>query len=156
RSLRRGGPVRSREPADRGPRDPARAGGPVTRAVLASVFALGALVSCPGDNGRYPGLHVVGNQLVDRNGHAIRLLGVNRAGAEYACLQGHPPLGGRTDRRAIAAMTAWRINAVRIPLNEHCWLGINGAPAGYSKAHYRAAFKRYVSRLHQALLYVGR
>jgi endoglucanase len=126
----------------------------VTRAALASVLALAGLVSCPGDNGRYPGLHVAGNQLVDRYGHAIRLLGVNRAGAEYACLQGHPPLGGPTDSRAIAAMTAWRINAVRVPLNEHCWLGINGAPAGYGKTDYRAAIKRYVSRLHRAYLYV--
>jgi endoglucanase len=91
---------------------------------------------------------------VDRYGHAIRLLGVNRAGAEYACLQGHPPLGGPTDSRAIAAMTAWRINAVRVPLNEHCWLGINGAPAGYGKTDYRAAIKRYVSRLHRSRLYV--
>jgi endoglucanase len=121
---------------------------------LASVVALGALVSCPGDNGAYPGLHVAGNRLVDRHGHALRLLGVNRAGAEYACLQGHPPLGGPADRRAIAAMTAWRINAVRLPLNEHCWLGINGAPAGYSKARYRLAIRRYVARLHRARLYV--
>jgi endoglucanase len=126
----------------------------VTRAALASVLALASLVSCPGDNGRYPGLHVVGNQLVDRHGQAIRLLGVNRAGAEYACVQGHPPLAGPTDRRAIAAMTAWRINAVRLPLNEHCWLGINGSPAGYGRAQYRAAIKRYVARLHGAGLYV--
>ena len=78
----------------------------MTRAVLASVLALAGLMTCAGDNGRYPGLHVAGNKLVDRYGHAIRLLGVNRAGAEYACLQGHPPLGGPADRRAIAAMTA--------------------------------------------------
>jgi endoglucanase len=97
---------------------------------------------------------VAGNQLVDGNGHEVRLLGVNRSGAEYACVQGHAPLAGPSGRRAIAAMTAWRINAVRVPLNEHCWLGINGSPAGYSRAHYRAAIKRYVARLHRAGLYV--
>jgi hypothetical protein len=51
-------------------------------------------------------------------------------------------------------MADWRMNAVRIPLNEHCWLGINGSPRGYSRAHYRAAIKRYVARLHRAGLYV--
>jgi hypothetical protein len=51
-------------------------------------------------------------------------------------------------------MAAWHINAVRVPLNEHCWLGINGAPVGYSRAHYRAAIKRYVARLHRAGLFV--
>ena len=110
-------------------------------------------MACAGCDNKYPGLHVVENQLVDRHGKAIRLLGVNRSGAEYACVQGHEPLAGPAGARAVAAMTAWRINAVRVPLNEHCWLGINGAPAGYSKAHYRAAIKRYVARLHKAGLY---
>jgi aryl-phospho-beta-D-glucosidase BglC (GH1 family) len=51
-------------------------------------------------------------------------------------------------------MTSWRINAVRLPLNEDCWLGINGAPIGYSSARYRAAIHAYVDRLHMAGLYV--
>ena len=51
-------------------------------------------------------------------------------------------------------MTSWRINAVRLPLNEDCWLGINGAPRRYSGARYRAAIQAYVARLHQAGLYV--
>lgn len=108
------------------------------------------------DQSRYRGLHVVGNQLVDQRGEPIRLLGVNRSGAEYACVQEppRPPLAGPSGRRAVAAMAAWRINAVRVPLNEHCWLGINGSPVGYSRAVYRAAIKRYVARLHRAGLYV--
>jgi endoglucanase len=124
--------------------------------MLAAVVAVVVAVAGAGcsEQDRYPGLHVVGNELVDRHGGQIRLLGVNRSGAEYACMQGHEPLGGPSDKRAIAAMVAWRINAVRIPLNEHCWLGINGAPVGYSRAHYRAAIKRYVTRLHRAGLYV--
>ena len=113
-------------------------------------------VACAGcaSQYRYPGLHVVGNQLIDRHGEPLRLLGVNRSGAEYACVQGHDPLAGPSGRRAIAAMTAWRINAVRLPLNEHCWLGINGEPAGYSRARYRAAIRHFVARLHRAGLYV--
>jgi Cellulase (glycosyl hydrolase family 5) len=51
-------------------------------------------------------------------------------------------------------MTSWRINAVRIPLNEDCWLGINGLPPRYSGARYRMAIRAYAERLHQAGLYV--
>jgi hypothetical protein len=79
---------------------------------------------------------------------------VNRSGAEYACVDGLGSIAGPTDKRAIAAMVAWRINAVRIPLNETCWLGINGAPELYSGAPYRAAIRHYVARLHAAGLYV--
>jgi len=117
-------------------------------------LAVAAIVASGCCMDRYPGLHVSGNQLVDKHGRAVRLLGVNRSGGEYACVQGHPPMAGPDGRRAIAAMTAWGINAVRVPLNEHCWLGINGAPTGYSKSHYRAAIRHYVGRLHRAGLFV--
>jgi len=99
-------------------------------------------------------LRVIGNQLVNGGEKPIRLLGVNRSGAEYACLQGREFIEGPTDTRAIADMTSWRINAVRIPLNEDCWLGINGAPARYNRGRYQAAIRTYVARLHQADLYV--
>jgi hypothetical protein len=97
---------------------------------------------------------VSGGRLVDGRGDPIRLLGVNRSGAEYACVHGLGIFAGPTDARAIAAMKAWRINAVRVPLNEHCWLGINGAPVRYRAARYRAAVRAYVARLHRAGLYV--
>jgi endoglucanase len=103
-------------------------------------------------------LHVAGNRLVDSRGQAIRLLGVNRSGGEYSCVA--PPdqhlgiFAGPTGEQAVAAMAAWGINAVRIPLNEHCWLGIQGAPVHYTSARYRAGVKAYVARLHRAGLYV--
>jgi hypothetical protein len=97
---------------------------------------------------------VAGNELLDGAGLPIRLLGVNRSGAEYGCLHGQGVFAGPTDTRATLAMAAWRINAVRVPLNETCWLGINGVPARYSGARYRAAVKRYVRRLRRAGLYV--
>ena len=122
---------------------------------LLLALALALIASCAGcREDDYPGLHVVDNQLVDRDGEPVRLLGVNRSGAEYACVGRHGFFAGPTGRRAVAAMTAWRINAVRVPLNEHCWLGINGAPAGYSRARYRRAIRAYVARLHRAGLYV--
>ena len=90
-------------------------------------------------------IHVAGNQLVDASGKRIRLLGVNRSGFEYACFQWGASTEGPTGRKAIAAMRAWRINAVRIPLNAKCWL---------QRPTYRRAVKNYVARLHRARLYV--
>jgi hypothetical protein len=82
------------------------------------------------------------------------LLGVNRSGAEYACIHGWGFIDGPTTEAAITAMTSWQINAVRIPLNEDCWLGINRAPPWYSGARYQAMIRDYVARLNKAGLYV--
>jgi endoglucanase len=117
-------------------------------------LALAVVATCAACADDYPGLHVDDNRLVDREGRSVRLLGVNRSGGEYACVGGHGFFAGPTGRRAVAAMAAWRINAVRVPLNEHCWLGINGAPSEYSHTRYRKAIRAYVARLHRAGLYV--
>src|SRR5436305_5983091 len=85
------------------------------------------------------GLHVQGNQIVNGNGQPIRLLGVDRSGTEYACIQGWGIFDGPSDAASIQAITSWHTNAVRVPLNEDCWLGINGAPAAYSGATYQQA-----------------
>lgn len=99
-------------------------------------------------------VRVEGNRLVNAAGQGVRLLGVDRSGAEYACVQHLGIFAGPTDKQAIAAMTSWRIDAVRLPLNEDCWLGINGAPAQFSGARYRAAIRAYVADLNSAGLYV--
>jgi endoglucanase len=117
-------------------------------------LALAVIATCTACGDDYPGLHVVDNRLVDREGRTVRLLGVNRSGGEYACVGGHGFFAGPTGRRAVGAMRPWRINAVRVPLNEHCWLGINGAPSEFSRARYRRAIRAYVARLHRAGLYV--
>jgi hypothetical protein len=44
-------------------------------------------------------------------------------------------------------MQTWGINAVRIPLNEDCWLGINGVSPAYSGANYQQAIVAYVDLL---------
>jgi hypothetical protein len=44
-------------------------------------------------------------------------------------------------------MKAWNINIVRIPIYEDCWLGINGAPSGFSNAIYQSAIANYVNML---------
>ena len=95
-----------------------------------------------------PEVRVSGNRLVDQIGQTVRLLGVNRSGAEYACAEGWGIFDGPTDDdTSIAYMKAWKINTVRLPLNEDCWLGINGVSRRYSGANYRSAIVDYVDRL---------
>jgi len=104
-----------------------------------------------GDDGepRVPALRVEGNQLVAADGRPVRLVGVNRAGGEYACAQGFGIWDGAADAAFVEVMASWRINAVRLPLNEHCWLGINGVRPDLGGAAYREAVLELVAHLNQ-------
>jgi endoglucanase len=93
---------------------------------------------------------VQGNHLVNGAGKTITLHGVNISGTEWECLYGKA-FAGPSDAASIAAMVAWHVNAVRIPLNEDCWLGINGAPTNITA--YHEAIRGYVERLHAQGLY---
>jgi hypothetical protein len=98
---------------------------------------------------------VQGKRLVNGQGKTIRLLGVNRAGTEYACSDGwgffdSPHPNRADDARMIRAMRSWRINAVRVPLNEACWLGINGVAPRYAGRNYRRAIDAQVRHLQNA------
>ncbi len=102
-------------------------------------------------------LRVQGTRLLDR-GHVVQLRGVDRSGLEYACIQGwgffDSPHPRRIDDRAmIRAMKSWQINAVRVPLNEDCWLGVNTS-SRFAGSAYRRIVKRYVAALRAAHLYV--
>jgi hypothetical protein len=90
------------------------------------------------------GLKVQGNKLVNSNGQTVRLFGANRSGTEYMCLGGGFS-DGPTDVKSLQAMQSWHLNTVRVPLNESCWLGINGASFG--GAPYQAAVKQYVDTI---------
>lgn len=102
---------------------------------------------------RARGLHVVGNRLRDRNGRLVQLHGVNRSGTEYACVQGWGIFDGPSSAASIKTIASWHVNAVRIPLNEDCWLGIKGVKAEYGGARYRRAIVDYVRTLHVYGLY---
>jgi endoglucanase len=128
----------------------------LSRLALAGLLALLALTAIP----RGPvaaaaplAIRIVGNHFVDGNGQPVRLLGVNRSGTEYECISGKAIFDGPADSASVAAMAAWHINAVRIPLNEDCWLGINGVTEGSGGTDYRSAVGDYVRRLHAAGLY---
>jgi len=85
---------------------------------------------------------------VSSSGQTVLLRGVNRSGTEYACHQGFGPFDGASDDASVAALASWHVTAVRVPLNEDCWLGINGLPDSYSAATYRQAIQAYVTLLH--------
>jgi hypothetical protein len=98
---------------------------------------------------------IEGKRFVNGQGKTIRLLGVNRAGTEYACADGwgffdspHPHRAD--DGRIVRALRSWRVNAVRVPLNEACWLGINGVAPQYAERNYRRAIDAEVRHLERA------
>ncbi len=99
------------------------------------------------------GLHVERNRLVDR-GATVRLLGVNHSGTEYACVKGGGIFEGPQGEALTSAIVAWHANTVRIPLNEDCWLGLNGLDIRFSGATYRTAIAHFVQDLRARGLYV--
>ena len=99
----------------------------------------------PPVDGPAPALRVSGNKIVTADGTPYRLLGVSRSSGEFACVQGKGMWdGGPVDQASVDAMKTWNIHAVRIPLNEECWLGVNGSPGG---ATYQKAVKDYADLL---------
>lgn len=119
----------------------------------AVTLALTAAASAGHPRPRLIGLHVVGNRLVDAHGQTVLFHGVNRSGTEYSCIHHIGFFDGPSDAASIRAMAAWNVNIVRVPLNEDCWLGINGADPRFSGARYRAAIVRYVDLLHRFGMY---
>jgi uncharacterized protein YbdZ (MbtH family) len=99
-------------------------------------------------------LRVAGNRLVDGIGRPLTLHGVSRIGALYPCIQGWGIVDGATDTSAVAAIASWHTNAVRLQLNEDCWLGINGVNPAFGGANYQAAIVNYANLLHKGGLYV--
>jgi hypothetical protein len=103
-----------------------------------------------------PDLAVVGAELT-RDGTTWVPHGVNKPGLEYACVQGWQP----ADVSGAEAweMVAWGIDVVRIPLNQDCWLGVDGAPVtgafGFEDSTaYRAKVQQWVDAFHEAGLAV--
>jgi endoglucanase len=124
-------------------------------AALLLTVAVGLLAPRPAEaapaakgSGSAPAVHVSGNRLVTATGTTYRLLGVNRSGGEFSCMQGKGMWDGPMDQASVAAMRSWNVRAVRVPLNEECWLGTADVPAGaVSGAGYQQAVKDYVDLL---------
>jgi Cellulase (glycosyl hydrolase family 5)/NHL repeat len=104
--------------------------------------------------GSEPTIHVQGRLLENGAGRPVQLRGVNRAAFESRCTWDTSGVAdGPTDQASINAMLAWKINVVRLPLNEDCWLGINGLPLDGNAAGYRTAVQAYVNLLRKNGLY---
>ncbi|MFD7735110.1 glycoside hydrolase family 5 protein [Kitasatospora phosalacinea] len=138
-------------PARSGPGTVSRAGRPLLRfalvaALLAVAATLGTARAHP-EGAPAPALRAQGAAIVDSGGRPVALRGVNRVGGEYACVQGWGLWDGPTDDASVAAMREWRVNAVRLPLNEDCWNGAPGVPAEFSGPAYARAVREYADRL---------
>jgi endoglucanase len=95
-----------------------------------------------------PQLHVSGNKLVNAGGTQVIVHGMNRSGAEYACVQGWGFFDGPADEASILAMKSWsHVTAVRVPLNEACWNAESYVSPTYAGTNYINAVKAYVSLL---------
>lgn len=138
------------------------------RAGTAGLLAL-AMLSCsawpsgPAQAGAAPlAISVRGNRLIDASGNVVQLRGASVSGLEFVAIQGwdsaDPWGGGAPD---YSAMKSWRLNAVRLPLNEASWLGYtcydgatgaarNPDPGG----NYRATVLKSVNDAEAAGLYV--
>jgi endoglucanase len=113
----------------------------------------------PGEGGTsatFTGLHAVMGSgaigtIVDKDGKVVKLHGVNIEGPQYMCDMNaaifdsiSPPT-----QASVTAMKSWGVNAVRIPMNEDCWLGINGVQGQYGGANYQSAIQTFVNLLTQ-------
>jgi hypothetical protein len=142
-------------PVDAGAADVEESGS-VTQSGLSSPEAGvdAAVGGVDGEAGPPPtGLHVEGNHFVD-NGKTVRLLGVDHAGTEYMCVHGGAVFEGPSDTSFVGPMMQWHINTVRVPLNEDCWLGINGVAIDVGGSAYQQAITGFVQMLRTSGLYV--
>lgn len=120
-------------------------------------------------------IRVSGTKFVDQNGQTVQLRGIDRSGTEYSCTDNYPYKfisdtgDGAGEQLSYASTVAssllnWNkagassnaINAVRIPLNEDCWLGINlpSAADPYIGTNYQNFIQAEVSALTAEHMYV--
>lgn len=57
---------------------------------------------------------------------------------------------GPFNKAEAESIARWHVNVVRVPLNEDCWLGINGVSRAYSGQAYRVAVEKWVSYINEA------
>jgi len=90
---------------------------------------------------------VVGNRIVDSRTNTTWVPhGANWPSFEYACSEGWGYSQDDDTNAAAAAMVSWGINAIRIPLNQNCWLGSDSSDYG-TAAGYQAAAAAWVGIL---------
>ena len=94
------------------------------------------------------GLRVSGNKILNDAGQTVRLLGANYSQAEYACRNDGVTFYAVPDPALVDTWKKWGFTAIRIPLDENCWLGTNGLPiGGLTAARHQADIKAFVDLL---------
>jgi endoglucanase len=129
--------------------------------VIASALVVSVLGQATGRADTVPlSISIQGNHFVNGAGQTVRLLGANHPSLEYACEEGYAYNDGNMNPADATAIASWHATAVRVPLNEDCWLGINGEPSNsqnpapaLTMAGYRQAVQEYVTDLNNAGLY---
>lgn len=75
------------------------------------------------------------------------MLGTDVSGPEYCTITGNVSenhsVVAPLDNAEASGIASWNMNAVRIPLNEDCWLGVN--ESSVSKETYQSAIENWVS-----------
>lgn len=71
--------------------------------------------------------------------------GINHSGTEFACVHNTGIFDGEYNSTLLKSFMAWNSNAIRVPLNEDCWLGINGVHPQYSGENYQKAVSAFVT-----------
>ncbi len=111
-------------------------------------------------------VRVQGNRLVDGSGAVVRLRGVNYSGFEFVAVGGWSPAdpsgaqAGQAGGPKWSAISDWKANAVRLPLNEASWLGytcVDGDGASHNPdpgGNYQAAVAAQGQQANAAGLYV--
>ncbi|MET7368847.1 cellulose binding domain-containing protein [Streptomyces sp. NPDC005566] len=103
----------------------------------------------PAPAGEPPLSKVPGNKLVDEIGATRRILGVNRSGGEFMCVQGRGIFDGPVDNASVQAIAGWNANTVRIPLNEESRLGLDTIGPRYAGENHISAVKDLVQRVRE-------
>jgi len=118
--------------------------------VVSSIVTFGAVTARAGTA---LSIAISGNHFVNGAGATVRLLGVDVPGTEYACDEGWGYAQGPLTVASAEAIASWHADAVRVPLNEDCWLGLNHQPSYGTQAGYQEAIETWVADLHAAGLY---
>ncbi len=119
-----------------------------------TTIAYGWAGASPGSAGPALSIAISGNHFVNGAGETIRLLGVNAPSTEYACDEGWGYSSQPLTEATALGIASWDADAVRVPLNEDCWLGLNGQPSYGTQAGYQGAIESWVADLNAAGLYV--